>query len=296
MLFAFKIKLALACAAGLAGPLAVAPLVMENGAPDAGLRDRQAIIEVHPGTVSYRLNGDFTHAGKQASAPLVQVSLRRPLPIMKHQVSSADYQRCVDDGACRALDRGAVVAADRPAVQVSWHDANDYAAWLSRKTGEIYRLPTDEEWAFAAGTKFRDDGIAVDENDPSRRWIARYEREADRVQSGAETRAFGSFGSNENGLQDIGGNVWEWTSTCFVRHVLDDADKIASNSPNCGVRIVEGQHRAYVTDFIRDARAGGCAVGVPPDNLGFRLVVERDRWLGVQQLVSRATVKLKALL
>jgi hypothetical protein len=78
--------------------------------------------------------------------------------------------------------------------------------------------------------------------------------------------------------------------------VLDDADKIASNSPNCGVRIVEGQHRAYVTDFIRDARAGGCAVGVPPDNLGFRLVVERDRWLGVQQLVSRATVKLKALL
>lgn len=296
MLFAFKIKLALACAAGLAGPLAVAPLVMENGAPDAGLRDRQAIIEVHPGTVSYRLNGDFTHAGKQASAPLVQVSLWRPLAIMKHQVSSADYQRCVDDGACRALDRGAVVAADRPAVQVSWHDANDYAAWLSRKTGEIYRLPTDEEWAFAAGTKFRDDGIAVDENDPSRRWIARYEREADRVQSGAETRAFGSFGSNENGLQDIGGNVWEWTSTCFVRHVLDDADKIASNSPNCGVRIVEGQHRAYVTDFIRDARAGGCAVGVPPDNLGFRLVVERDRWLGVQQLVSRATVKLKALL
>jgi formylglycine-generating enzyme required for sulfatase activity len=296
MLFAFKIKLALACAAGLAGPLAVAPLVMENGAPDAGLRDRQAIIEVHPGTVSYRLNGDFTHAGKQASAPLVQVSLWRPLAIMKHQVSSADYQRCVDDGACRALDRGAVVAVDRPAVQVSWHDANDYAAWLSRKTGEIYRLPTDEEWAFAAGTKFRDDGIAVDENDPSRRWIARYEREADRVQSGAETRAFGSFGSNENGLQDIGGNVWEWTSTCFVRHVLDDADKIASNSPNCGVRIVEGQHRAYVTDFIRDARAGGCAVGVPPDNLGFRLVVERDRWLGVQQLVSRATVKLKALL
>src|ERR1700761_4006109 len=69
-------------------------------------------------------------------------------------------------------------AADRPAVQISWHDANGYATWLSRKIGETYRLPTDEEWAFAAGTKFKDDGISVDDNDPSKRWIARYEREA----------------------------------------------------------------------------------------------------------------------
>jgi formylglycine-generating enzyme required for sulfatase activity len=287
VLIAFKIKLALVCAAGLAGPLAVAPLVIDNGAPDVGLRDRQTIVELHSGSVSYRVNGDFTHAGKQAAAPLVQVSLPKPLAIMKHLVSSADYQRCVDDGACRALDRGVVVATDRPAVQISWHDANGYAAWLSRKTGETYRLPTDEEWAFAAGSKFKDDGIVIDDNDPSKRWIARYEREADRAPSDPGTRNFGSFGSNENGLQDVGGNVWEWTASCFVRRVLDDAGKVISESPNCGVRVVEGQHRAYVTDFIRDAKAGGCAVGVPPDNLGFRLVVERDKWPAVQHLVSR---------
>ena len=279
MLIAFKIKLALACAAGLAGPLAMAPLVMERDVADAGLRDRQAMVELHPGSVSYRVNGDFTHAGKQAEAPLVQVSLPKPLAIMKHQVSSADYQRCVDDGACRAFDRGVVVAADRPAVQVSWHDANGYAAWLSRKTGEAYRLPTDQEWAVAAGSKFRDDGVVIDDNDPSKRWIARYEREADRAPSDPGTRSFGSFGSNENGLHDIGGNVWEWTASCFVRRVLDDVGKVISESPNCGVRVVEGQHRAYVTDFIRDAKAGGCAVGVPPDNLGFRLIRERPSWL-----------------
>jgi hypothetical protein len=43
---------------------------------------------------------------------------------------------------------------------------------------------------------------------------------------------------------------------------------------NCGVRVVEGAHRTYMTDFIRDPRTGGCAAGVPPANLGFRLVVE----------------------
>ena len=75
MLIAFKLKLALACAAGLAGPLAVAPFVMENDAADASLRDRQAVVELHLGEVSYRVNGDFTRAGKQAAAPLVQVRL-----------------------------------------------------------------------------------------------------------------------------------------------------------------------------------------------------------------------------
>jgi formylglycine-generating enzyme required for sulfatase activity len=292
MLIAFKLKLALACIAGLAGPLAVAPLVMERDAAEPDLRDPQAVVELHSGSVAYRVNGDFTHARKQAAAPLVRISLPRSLAVMKHQVSSSDYQRCVDDGACRALDRGVVVAGDRPAVQVSWHDANGYAQWLSRKSGETWRLPTDEEWAIAAGSKFKDDGIAIDDNDPSKRWIARYEREADRAPSDPGTRSFGTFGSNENGLQDIGGNVWEWTASCFVRRVLNDGGKVISESPNCGVRVVEGQHRAYVTDFIRDAKAGGCAVGVPPDNLGFRLVVERDRWPSVQRLVSRV----KALL
>ena len=225
------------------------------------------------------------------------MTFAKPLAIMKHQVSASDYQRCVDDGACRPLDRGVVVAADRPAVQVSWHDANGFASWLSRKTGQTYRLPTDEEWAFAAGSKFKDDGVAIDENDPSKRWIARYEREADRAPSDAGTRSFGSFGANENGLQDVGGNVWEWTASCFVRHVLDDAGNVVSKSPNCGVRVVEGQHRAYVTDFIRDAKAGGCAVGLPPNNLGFRLVREPRTWasvlktFGASKLIKPAPVR-----
>jgi len=41
--------------------------------------------------------------------------------------------------------------------------------------------------------------------------------------------------------------------------------------------VVEGAHRTYMTDFIRDPKSGGCAQGVPPTNLGFRLVVESSR-------------------
>jgi formylglycine-generating enzyme required for sulfatase activity len=272
MLIAFKLKLAFACAAGLAGPIAVAPLASDLSArSDIG---KPAIVELGTGTVSYRVAGDFTRAGKTVEAPLARIGFGKPLAIMARQVSSAEYQACVDDGACRPLDRDVIVAIDRPAVQVSWHDANAYAGWLSRRTGETYRLPTDEEWAFAAGSKFADDGVPVDDNDPSKRWIARYERET-AGDTDTATHAFGAFGVNENGLLDLSGNVWEWTATCFVRSVLDDAGKTLRQSQNCGVRVAEGAHRAYVTDFIRDARAGGCAAGTPPSNLGFRLVREQ---------------------
>ena len=70
-----------------------------------------------------------------------------------------------------------------------------------------------------------------------------------------------------------------------MRQALDQAGQpTGTRTVNCGVRVVEGEHRSYVTDFIRDARAGGCAVGIPPANLGFRLVRDDTNsfrvWLG----------------
>jgi formylglycine-generating enzyme required for sulfatase activity len=245
MLIAFKLKLLLACAAGLAGPIAMAPLVSDMAVH--GTAAEPAIVRIAPGSLSYREAGDFTHGGQQAEAPLLAMRFERPLHIMRHQVSSSDYQLCVRDGACRALDRDVAIAIDRPAVQVSWHDAQAYAGWLS--------------------------------DDPSKRWISRYERESERDLSDTTAYPFGRFGANEHGIEDLAGNVWEWTSTCFVRSRTDEAGNAGKPTVNCGVRIAEGAHRAYVTDFIRDARAGGCAQGVPPANLGFRLVREETSWV-----------------
>jgi formylglycine-generating enzyme required for sulfatase activity len=278
MLLAFKFKLVLACAAGLAGPLAMAPLVGGIATEPVGPAGAPVVIELAPRNFTYRPAGDFTRAGHPATPSLLTTRLERPLAIMKHQVSAADYQACVEDRACRPLQSDVAVALDRPAVQVSWHDATAYAAWLSRRTGDTYRLPSDVEWAFAAGSRLGDDGLAIDADDPSRRWIARYERET-ATEADSATRSFGAFGANENGVADLAGNVWEWTSTCFGRSELDEAGAIIRTRPNCGVRLAEGAHRAYVTDFIRDAHAGGCATGVPPANLGFRLVREPRAWM-----------------
>jgi formylglycine-generating enzyme required for sulfatase activity len=115
---------------------------------------------------------------------------------------------------------------------------------------------------------------ATDAANPAARWIATYENESKlAVAIDPEPRPFGSFGANENGLSDVAGNVWEWTDTCFARHSARK-DHVTTVVESCGVRVVEGNHRTYVTDFIRDPKGGACAVGTPPSNLGIRLVRE----------------------
>ena len=233
-------------------------------------------VDVAPRVFAYRLAGDFSQAGQSVDAPLVALARTSVLHIMKKQVTVADYDRCVAETKCMARSSLEGFDANLPAVQVSWQDATAYATWLSTKTGEAWRLPTDEEWVFAAGSRFHDDALSVAASrDPSVRWLVRYEKETEQDALDQRPRPTGAFGANEYGLLDLSGNVWEWTNTCFIRQSLDAKGKSAgASTANCGVRVVEGEHRTYVTDFVRDARGGGCAVGKPPSNLGFRLVRE----------------------
>jgi formylglycine-generating enzyme required for sulfatase activity len=242
-------------------------------APQASRAPVPDLVALRPGAFQYRTSGNFTRNGKLAPAPLVTAAITRPLAVMRHQVTADDYQRCVDAGACASADRR-LGAPDRPVVKVSWRDADAYAAWLTRETGQHFRLPTDEEWVYAAGGRATDDALpqGADDADPGRRALASYDAATRRAAVvDKEPHPIGHFGANENGLLDVAGNVWEWTATCFARSTLDAAGAATATTINCGVRVVEGRHRAYVTDFIRDPRGGGCSVGVAPGNLGFRL-------------------------
>ena len=246
-------------------------------------------VDVVPRVFAYRLGGDFSQAGRSVDAPLVAVARTSVLHIMKQQVTMADYDRCVAETKCMARSPLEGFDPNLPAVQVSWQDATAYATWLSAKTGETWRLPTDEEWIFAAGSRFHDDALSVAASrDPSVRWLARYEKESEQDALDQRPRPAGAFGANEYGLLDLSGNVWEWTNTCFIRQSLDAKGKSAgASTANCGVRVVEGEHRTYVTDFVRDARGGGCAVGKPPSNLGFRLVREDDGIASIASVLRR---------
>jgi formylglycine-generating enzyme required for sulfatase activity len=248
------------------------------------------LVELPPGVFRYHQSGDFSRDGVPVAAPTVTAVIARRLVMMRHQVTEAAYWRCVEAGACPMAIRDAA-AVDRPATGLSWRDAGAYAAWLSERSGTTFRLPTDEEWAYGAASRFSGDAVpeVAIAADPGLRALARYEADSRRDQTAdREPRPIGSFGTNENGLADLAGNVWEWTDGCFTRSRVDQAGVAVVTGTNCGVRIVEGRHRAYVTDFIRDPRSGGCTVGSPPSNLGFRLVRDDRSGEGLRALLGLA--------
>jgi len=279
MLMLIKMKAAL-----VAGAL-VTPVLATVLTPSSS-HDPDGVKLVVSASFSYRAAGDFSRAGRPVEGPLREIRLPADIRVMKRQVTSAEYERCVKDGACPRIASGKA-SPDVPVTGVSWHDATAYSAWMTRKTGVVHRLPTDEEWTFAAAEKARDEALPlVDPSDPAQAWIARYEAESVRERTlTAAPQPGGTFGTNSRGLDDFAGNVWEWTDTCFLRVSLDEGRERVTNT-NCGVRVVEGAHRAYMTDFIRDPKSGGCAAGVPPANLGFRLVVEPSAVAGVVRNVT----------
>jgi formylglycine-generating enzyme required for sulfatase activity len=239
------------------------------------------LVVIAPRPYAYRAVGDFLRDGSPVDGPLVTVELPASLQIMKYQVSVADYAECVADGACKKADPRRRAEGNLPVTGVNFSDATDYAAWLSSRTGATWRLPTVEEWTFAAGTKAGDHalGIETDSSDPAERWLAQYEKEAALGGNGLATpEPLGSGGLNEYGVADLSGVVWEWTSTCSTRTTLDNSGNAQAFLESCGVRYLEGKHRTPMSYFVRDALGGGCSVGAPPDNLGFRLVRDTT-WL-----------------
>jgi formylglycine-generating enzyme required for sulfatase activity len=271
-----SLMLPLGLIVALSGALVWQSGLLRFGSPV--LAEPQAIT-VEPGTFLYRQPGEFYRGGFAVDGPKAEEAVTDPLTIMKYQVSTLDYDACVAEGACAARETTTRVQAEMPATGVSHDDAITFARWLSDKTGSFWRLPTDLELAFAAAEDFPDDalGVDADSGNPALRWLADYEREAARKRSrDPDPLPFGSFGENRHGLADFAGNVWEWTSTCNRRVDLLTSGA-ARTEESCGVYIAAGKHRAPLSSFIRDPKGGGCAVGVPPDHLGFRLVKD-TRW------------------
>jgi formylglycine-generating enzyme required for sulfatase activity len=272
----------------LAGLSAVKIGVLGNIAPSIQVHP-PATITIAPREFSYRSHGEFFRSGIAVDGPMVTVSAPA-LEIMKYEVTAGDYSRCVADGACQAAEPEHAVADGNVAVTgVSIIDARAYATWLSERTDAIWALPTDEQLAFAAGSRFPDDGFgdSADSKNPAIRWLADYDRETARKSSTSPIpQARGSFGENEYGLADFSGNVWEWTTTCNRRVNLDNPG--AGNEETCGVYLVVGKHRSPMSFFIRNPKGGGCSVGAPPDNLGFRLVRDGNWYAPYLQKLKRS--------
>jgi len=147
----------------------------------------------------------------------------------------------------------------RPVESVSWDDCQTFISKLNSLTGKNFRLPTEEEWEYAArgGNKSRHTKYSGSNDAGSVAWFD--------GNSGSQTHDVKTKQPNELGIYDMSGNVWEWTSSYWRR------DYNSSEDTSC--RMFRG---GSWIDRARGARVS-CRIYEFPsysfDYLGLRLAV-----------------------
>lgn len=186
------------------------------------------------------------------------------ISVQRHEVTIAEWNACAAERACSLTlrTRAGQEPATTPATGLSYVDVQEYIAWINARTGQEYRLPSAAEWTHLAAPVLPAEADPIF-NDPSLTWASSY------LTAGIAPRALksqGSFSTSPEGIADLDGSVWEWTSDCYADGIHPD---------RCPAFFVGGEHVAAMSYLIRDPARGGCAVGTPPAHLGFRLVADK---------------------
>ncbi len=169
----------------------------------------------------------------------------------------------------------ALLAPNYPVVGVSWHDAVAFCEWLSEQTLHPYRLPSEAEWEYAARGGSEEfpyaGGYRLEEvgwfNENSRR--------------GNSDSRFGTDGtmpvglklSNDFGLYDMSGNVWEWCAD----HWHDSYDGAPDDGSawmeggNAERRVVRGGSWNNFGNYCRVSNRNDYTSGIRNFILGFRV-------------------------
>lgn len=90
------------------------------------------------------------HMSGAERGPRHLATLSRAFSIGRFRVAMADWKQCVEAARCDTLPPSPdLKPTDNPPVVVTWEQAQPYATWLSERTRETYRLPSEAEWRLA---------------------------------------------------------------------------------------------------------------------------------------------------
>ncbi len=211
----------------------LAPTQPDSGAPFRDCEACPELVMVPAGSFTMGASlADRIETKESSEMPPRLVTIARPFALGRFEVTWAQFQVCIDERACclggtrcKAMSDdgwGAAIQDDkRPAAGLSWEDAQDYVAWLARRTGKRYRLPSEAEWEYAARagtttTRHWGDDLQeickhanlLDKAFRRKRWLAFDAAECDDGYAGPAP--VGKFPPNAFGLHDMLGNVFEW--------------------------------------------------------------------------------------
>jgi formylglycine-generating enzyme required for sulfatase activity len=218
--------------------------------------------------------GKFMMGSADGSAnekPVHEVAIPRPFAVGKYEVTFAEWEACVAVGGCmsnKSPDDNGWGKGRRPVINVSWNDAKEYVSWLSRKTGQSYRLLTEAEWEYAARARSTSayawgDTIGTGNancDGCGSQWDKR------------QTAPVGSFAPNAFGLHDMQGNVWEWCEDNWHDNYTGNppADGSVWRGGYDSFRVLRGGSWSGIPQFLRSASRGKNQL-VRGNIIGFRV-------------------------
>ncbi len=264
------------------------------------------------------IGSEATEKGRsRVEGPQQRVQIARPVAMGKTEITVKQFKQFVTatgyvteaerDPAqgCRIYDGGwrwsnthdwqrpgFPQSDEHPVVCVNWNDAQAYINWLSEETGQVYMLPSEALWEYAAraGTTAsryweangREACLFANVSDVKRAQSHNLNTAADNIFScndgHVHTSPVGSFQANNFGLQDTLGNVWEWTEDCWHdSYETLPLDGSPHKNGTCGNRIYRGGSWGNFPTLIRAARRGTDPLTYRYFNLGFRVAREVKR-------------------
>lgn len=251
-------------------------------------------------TGRFRMGSPPNEAGRHADeGPQRVIAIDRPFAVSKFPITLNQFQSFAIQGRYRLQTKCQKIGGDwtqfvddfsKPVTCVSWFDAAAYTDWLSKRSRQVYRLPSEAEWEYAAR------GV-TDDAAPSRRYahgddeksLCRYAN----VYDLSSKRAFkaseasvdcddgypraspvGKFAPNAFGLYDMQGNVYQWMADCYspLTYSVPIADVSAHDSTNCAMRVARGGSWGKGGVDMRVASRAATAPATGAITMGFRVV------------------------
>lgn len=239
----------------------------------AVLRAQSQVMSIHLAPVmetipagTFRQGGD----GSSDAQPSHEVAIKT-FAMGMYEVTFEEYDRfAIAQGRPLPTDQG-WGRGRQPATNISWQDAKDYAAWLSKETGKVYRLPSESEWEYAARSGAKQ---AVEVRSSNESELDEYA--VPDMNAENRTTYIGAKRANRVESHDRSGNIWEWVEDCwhedYIGAPINGSAWLEMNGGNCGRRVVRGGSWGDGQKLLRAASRNWSYAITRDFTIGFRLV------------------------
>jgi formylglycine-generating enzyme required for sulfatase activity len=217
------------------------------------------------------LMGSPEGKGKGLEHPQHGVTIAEPFAVSKYELTFDKWDACVAHGDCdpHVSDNG-WGRGRQPVINVSRDDAEVYVAWLSRITGEEYRLLSEAQYEYAARAGTQTPyfwGVDIGTGNANC-------KSCGNEWDGKQPAPVGSFAPNRFGLYDMVGNVWEWVEDCIHSSYKDapvDGSSWSAACPDDRFGVIRGGSWDFAPVDLRSASRITNPTGGRNYNMGFRV-------------------------